>query len=165
MKWTLIIIGAIVFLILIILIIGKLLPVKHTAVVKKEFKIDKTTLWKTIRNFEKYAEWRTSIKNIETINSTSWTEVVTKGDKITFGITQEEPNMKLTAKILGDNLPFGGQWTFEISDSNKQIILQITENGEVYNPIYRFIGHFFMDNSATIKKYMADLENLFNRKE
>ena len=34
----------------------------------------------------------------------------------------------------------------------------MTENGEVYNPIFRFMSKFFLSQTETIDTYMADLK-------
>ena len=33
----------------------------------------------------------------------------------------------------------------------------ITENGEVYNPLFRFMSRFVFGHTATIDKYLEDL--------
>jgi hypothetical protein len=35
--------------------------------------------------------------------------------------------------------------------------LTITENGEVYNPLFRFVSRFIMGHAATIEKYQRDV--------
>ena len=164
MKWVLISVGIIALLIVVVLIIGKLLPKKHTATVEQKFTVEKSLLWNRIRNFDKHAEWRTSVSKTEVLNPTKWKEFNKRGEKITFEIIEEVPSERLVSKIVDDDLPFGGEWVFEITESGTQTVLKITENGEVYNPIFRFIGYFFMDESATMKQYMSDLEKSFKPK-
>lgn len=158
MKWLIITIIAFLLLGFIIFIVGKLLPVKHTAFQQRQFAVSKNLLWTSIRNFKDYPEWRSNLKALTVINETQWREVDDKGDAITFGIIEEVPEIRLEVKILDDNLPFGGIWVYELTEGDHVVTLKITENGEVYNPIFRFISHFFMDQSATIKQYMTDLE-------
>ena len=38
--------------------------------------------------------------------------------------------------------------------------LRITENGEVYNPVFRFVSRFVFGHSATIEKYLADVRKV-----
>lgn len=72
-------------------------------------------------------------------------------------------------KIISAGLPYGGSWTFELdsADENKSR-LKITENGEVYNPIFRFASRFIIGHTATIDKYSqalkARLETTLNMK-
>ena len=164
MKRVLLILGVIVFLALTVFIVGKLLPVKHEATVSKEFKVDRLTLWDAVRDFKQYSEWRSSLTQLEVVNNSRWIEYDKRGDKITFGIIEEIPSQKLVTKILDDNLPFGGEWIFELRDSGKYTILQITEKGEVYSPVFRFIGYFFMDEKTTMNQYINDLEIFLSSK-
>lgn len=34
--------------------------------------------------------------------------------------------------------------------------LRITEDGEIYNPVFRFVSRFFMGYDRTAKTYLAD---------
>jgi hypothetical protein len=36
-------------------------------------------------------------------------------------------------------------------------MLRITEDGEVYNPVFRFVSRFVMGHTATMDKYLADV--------
>ncbi|MEO0552200.1 MAG: polyketide cyclase [Bacteroidota bacterium] len=162
MKWLLIIIGVLALLVLIVFLVGKLLPVKHTAFQEKQFTTDISSLWSALRNFEDYPKWRSTLKTLTVINEKQWQETDSRGDIITFGIIEEISEAKMAVKILSDDLPFGGTWVYELTEGNGAVTLKITENGEVYSPIYRFIGYFFLDQSATIKQYMIDLELRLN---
>ena len=162
MKWLIIILAILALLILVILIIGKLLPSKHTVFQEQEFKTSRAILWKSIRNFKDYPQWRTKLKKLTVIDETQWTEVDNRGDSITLGIIEADVENRLAVKIMDETLPFGGTWVYELNGTDNSVTLKITENGEVYNPIYRFIGYFFMDQSATIKQYLNDLTSHIN---
>jgi hypothetical protein len=41
--------------------------------------------------------------------------------------------------------------------------LRITEDGEVYNPLFRFMARFIFGYEATIGSYMSALEKRFAR--
>lgn len=53
---------------------------------------------------------------------------------------------------------FGGSWTYELTPVADGTRLRITENGEVYNPLFRFLSRFVFGHYASIDKFMADLE-------
>jgi hypothetical protein len=36
--------------------------------------------------------------------------------------------------------------------------LQITEDGEIYNPIFRFVSRFFIGYEGTLRQYVSDVE-------
>jgi hypothetical protein len=60
-------------------------------------------------------------------------------------------------KIADPKLPFGGTWTYEVIPSEGGTRLRITERGEVYNPIFRFISHFIIGQTRTMDEYLAAL--------
>ena len=62
----------------------------------------------------------------------------------------------MTARIADKDLPFGGSWDYTISPNAKGSTVTITENGEVYNPIFRVVSRF-MSNTATIDAYLSAL--------
>jgi hypothetical protein len=61
--------------------------------------------------------------------------------------------------IVDKNLPFGGSWTFELKAEAAATTLTITENGEVYNPLFRFMSKFIFGHTATLEKYLQDLKS------
>jgi hypothetical protein len=68
---------------------------------------------------------------------------------------------RIVNRIADPKLPFGGSWTYEVAPSGDGTELTITENGEVYNPLFRFVSRFIMGHSATIEKYQHDLAARF----
>ena len=61
-------------------------------------------------------------------------------------------------RIADPKLPFGGTWTYEIAPTAGGSTLTITENGEVYNPIFSFMARFVFGYDGTMKTYLANLE-------
>jgi len=61
------------------------------------------------------------------------------------------------AHIADKGLPFGGSWDYRIEPVGAGSRITITENGEVYNPIFRFVSKYFMGHTATIDKYLTAL--------
>jgi hypothetical protein len=61
-------------------------------------------------------------------------------------------------RIADPHLPFGGTWTYEVAPAvGGGSTLTITENGEVYNLVFRFISRFVMGYTATIDRYLEAL--------
>lgn len=87
-----------------------------------------------------------------------WREVAKSGDALLLHTDSLEIGARLERRIVNKDLPFGGKWVYEFTASDQGCKLTITEFGEVYNPIFRFIGHFFLDPSATIRRYLKQLE-------
>jgi hypothetical protein len=64
---------------------------------------------------------------------------------------------QIVTRITDDGIPFGGGWTFDLRPSAEGTALTITENGSVYNPLFRFVSRFVMGHAKTIDEYAADL--------
>ena len=66
-----------------------------------------------------------------------------------------------TRHIADKKLPYGGTWTYELSSDGTGSSVRITENGEIYNVIFRFVARFFMGYTSSIDTYLADLGRKF----
>jgi hypothetical protein len=86
----------------------------------------------------------------------AWREV-SKGDGISYeGTTSEEPT-HFVAQITDKGIPFGGSWDYRIQPEGTGSRITITENGEVYNPFFRFVSRYVMGHTATIDRYLTNL--------
>lgn len=160
MKWILIIIGIIICLILIIYLIGLLLPVKHTAIISEVIPANTKQVWDKLTQIEKFPSWRKSLNKVEIINNSEWIEI-SKRNRIPMKITGQTLDNKLVYAINSKDLAFGGEWIYMLQPKGDSTVLMITENGEVYNPIFRFISKFIIGHSATMRNYMSDLRKSF----
>jgi len=79
-----------------------------------------------------------------------WREIDAHGNSVTYEAIEETPPFRLITRIADPHLPYGGMWVHEISPEPGGSMLQITENGEIYNPIYRFMSRFVFGYTATI---------------
>ena len=88
-----------------------------------------------------------------------WRESDQHGQKITFEAMESIPPRRLVTRIADGNLPFGGSWTYESAPSGEGCSVTSTEEGEVYNPIYRFVSRFVLGHTATLEAYLKALNN------
>src|SRR5438093_213928 len=70
------------------------------------------------------------------------------------------PPKLLVTKVVGEKA-FGGTRTFEIGPAGRGSTLTITERGEVYNPIFRFVSRFVMGHHRTTDAYLSRLRRRF----
>ncbi len=73
-----------------------------------------------------------------------------------YKVVEETPPRRLVTRVV-DGLPYGGSWTIELVPQGTETRVTITENGEVYNPVFRFVSRFVIGHTATIDKYLAGL--------
>jgi hypothetical protein len=158
MKIAIIITLVLVFLIAVVVVVGAILPKEHIARRSAHFLTSPSAVWTIINGSP---DWRVDVKRYEIISSSdgkrSWKEYDSRGDAITFEVVESIAEQKLVTRIADKDLPFGGTWTYEIVPDNRGTTLTITEHGEVYNPVFRFISRFVIGHTAQIDKYFDSL--------
>lgn len=140
MKWIWIVGAGIAAMIAIVAACGAMLPVSHTASRRARFRKPPETVWAAIDRPRTFQE-----------------------DGVDYEVTRSEPPRLLETRIASRNLPYGGRWTQEISPTPEGCELRITERGEVYNPIFRFLSRFVMGHTATIEKSFEALGRKLNQ--
>ena len=107
-----------------------------------------------------FPKWRSDVEGIEVTARTprlQWRERGSNGT-ITYELQENDPPRRLVTRITDRTLPFGGTWTFTLEPSGDGTKLTITENGEVYNPLFRVMSRFVFGHTATIDRYLLDLQ-------
>ncbi|HEY4099342.1 MAG TPA: SRPBCC family protein [Gemmatimonadales bacterium] len=151
----------IVVLIVAVVIVGYTLPVKHRAIRSAVIHASQAQLAAMIGDVGHYAEWRNGVKRVELIstNDTSrrYGEQSSDGTIEYVMDTAGSPS-RIVTTISGGVRAFGGRWTYDLAPRGETTALQITEDGEVYNPLFRFIARFIIGQTATIDRYFSDLQ-------
>jgi len=161
MKWFIRLLALLGMLILAMLITGSVLPEKHTATASREFNTKPETVWAVLTDFSQWPQWRSDLKEIRTETNT-FTEISTSGDSIEFRIDEFTTPERFVTRIITPDLPFGGSWTYELQPTESGCLLTITENGEVYNPLFRFMSKYMFGHTATMEQYLEDLSKKIN---
>ena len=160
-KWLLYILAGLVGLVALAAAIGAMLPKGHTASRAVRFRPKPAELFAIVSDFAKYPEWRTGVTRVDVEGPAAPGTIIREhgaNGTIPYRIEVFEPPSKILTRIADSSLAFGGTWTFEVfpNDSGSELVL--TENGEIYNPIFRLLGKFFFSPYETIDTYMADLK-------
>ena len=167
MKWVLIILGILVGLGALVAVIGALLPKAHVASRAARFKQPPAKIWVTITDFASETSWRSELTAVERLPDRNghpvWAEISKMG-RLPYEITVYDPPKRLVTTIADDTLPFGGNWTYEIAEADGGSLLTITENGEIYNPFFRFVARFIFGYHATLEAYLKNLGKKFGEK-
>ena len=118
-------------------------------------------VWRTIRNFEGADRWRSNVERVDrrldAAGAIVWVETDPGGDSIAYATEEEVPDVRLVRRIISKDLPFGGKWTLTLSDDEGGCKLTVTEDGEVYNPFFRFFSRYVFGHYSTIDRYLSDL--------
>jgi hypothetical protein len=155
MKIFLIVLGVIVLLIVAVVAIGALLPKRHEVARSASFKASPEKLFALIAGDQ---SWRPDVKECELIadqNGRQFQRETSKhGETILYELMDEKPPVAIVRRIATENLPYGGSWSFELQPVEGGTRVRITEDGEVYNPIFRFVSKFVIGQTATLDTYL-----------
>ena len=155
MKIALMVGGVLVLLVAGVVVIGVMLPKRHVVERSAIFKASPEKLFALIAGNQ---DWRPDVKSCELITGESGKqfqrETSTHGETILYELQQRRPPLEIQRRIATENLPYGGTWSFVLDPANGETRVRITEDGEVYNPIFRFASKFVMGQTATQDAYL-----------
>ncbi len=159
-KWIFSTLAVFAGIVLVIYAIGYFLPERHTVSAARELNLTAEKTWQMLTDFENYPSWRSDINAVKSLSPTTWTEVDMYGDQITYEQVQKIDQRRLITRITTEDLPYSGQWIFDIDANGENCILTIEEQGIVYNPFFRFISKFIIGQTSGIEQYLDDLEKV-----
>ena len=166
MRYVLIAVGVLVLLVLCVVLVGWTLPKHHHVTVQRAYVGTPAALFALISDVRGYPSWRSGLTKVEVLPDEGgrlrWRETTKGNGPIAYVMEESVPNQKMVARIADTNLPFGGSWTYELTPIGTEGAgLAITEDGDVYNPIFRFVSRFVMGHTSTIERYLDDVEKRF----
>lgn len=157
MKWLVYGGLAVVMIPAIVVLIGAMLPKEHVASRSILLHASPSEVFSLIAG---PSDWRGLKYEVLTETPLKWRETDSSG-AITYERVETIVPKRIVNRIADPKLPFGGSWTYEMAPSGNGTELTITENGVVYNPLFRFVSRFILGHSATIDKYQRDLAARF----
>ena len=165
MIWVLLPIGVIVGISIIVMAVGSNLPKKHSVSRMAQFNRSQGVIWQVITDFVEQVSWRPDLRSVERLPTRNgrevWRETDKRGQALTLETVESEPPRRLVRRITDRTLAFGGSWTIELGEYGEVTSLTITEDGEVYNPFFRFVSRFIIGQTATIDEYLKALGGKF----
>ncbi len=157
-KWLLLVALVVAGIFVLIIVIGALLPKKHMVSRTASLRQPAEAVWSLISG---PPTWRPDVRNYEEMpindGHRMWRETYMNGQIITYEAIESTAPRRLVVRIADPALPFGGTWTYDITPSGQSCSLTITEDGEVYNPLFRFVSRFIIGQTTTIDAYIKAL--------
>jgi hypothetical protein len=150
--------GGLCLLALLVTAIGYALPQGHVVSREATLSASPATVFSTITDVAAQPSWRTGVTSVEVVSSNpmKWREHE-RSDTVLYEVVDSRPPELHRVKIADPDLPFGGTWTYELTADGSGTRVRITEHGEVFNPVFRFVSRFVFGHTATIDRYLADL--------
>jgi hypothetical protein len=159
MKPFLLALAILVVLIVAIVVIGALLPKHHVAQRTAAFNATSEQVFRLISGPQ---DWRTDLSEYKFYDDAGRhmiSETDKRGQRITYEVVESQSPTSFRRAIADKNLPFGGTWTWSIEAHHGGCAVKIEEDGDVYNPVFRFVSRLLMGHTRTIDNYLAMLAN------
>ena len=160
MIWLWIALGILIGLPLVAFAVGSALPRDHVARVSIDLASPPERIWALVSDVGGTSRWRGDLSGIE-MQPPSEGRVRfvenSKHGKIPFEVVSQQPPHRQVVRVVDDEQPFGGTWTWDLEPNAAGTRLVITEAGFVKNPIFRVMGKLFFSPTATIESYMRAL--------
>jgi hypothetical protein len=139
-------------------IAGATLPVRHHSTRRARLRASPGAVYAVLAG---PPDWRTGVRSFgvlpEAEGRQRWWEEDTHGRKVTYELIEARPDERLRVRIAEPGLPFGGTWTFDLQPDGGSTMLRISEDGEIYNILFRFLARFVFGYYSSIETYLRDL--------
>ena len=144
-----------------VFLIGWRLPESHEATVEREYAAAPERVYQEIATPTEYPRWRSGVQKVEMLPEVDRMQRFKEyalGDEVTYLVEENVPGRRFVTTIDEEDLPYGGSWVYEMTPSPRGTKLRITEEGEVYNPFFRFVSRFVIGHTRSLEKFHSDLE-------
>jgi hypothetical protein len=153
----LVVVGLLAGAVIAIVAVGALLPVNHTETRTVTLRQSPDEVWKTVSDVDGYPSWRPGVRSIKRLDDGFWQEYDGR-QLVTYEQVEATPPTRFVTRIADERLPYGGTWTVQVAPAaDGGAAVTVTEDGEVYNPVFRFMSRFVFGHRATIDRYLAAL--------
>jgi hypothetical protein len=144
--------------------IGALLPKKHTAAVQLQLHQSPQSVYNAIVDVANGVHWRSGLEKVEITSREplQWNETSKSFGTMSFAMDEATPPSRVVTRIADNSQGFGGGWTYQIAPNDAGSVLTITENGEIQNPIFRFMSKFVFGHYRSLETYAKDLGKHFS---
>src|SRR5882762_3556628 len=156
MKILLISLGVIVGLLVLaglgIYLLGRAQPERHTAALSFTLPKPRAAVWVALTDYASMSRWWPAVQAVRTETRPNG-DVLTwnkdaHGREIAFRTREEKAPARLVREIVGDDLPFGGTWTYELAEDGGATRVTLTEDGFIKPPFFRGVARLFMKPDA-----------------
>jgi uncharacterized protein YndB with AHSA1/START domain len=160
MRWILLVLAVLVGIAVAVWIVGVFLPREHTARMAIVLGAAPDRVWTIVSDVADTARWRTDVTRVEVQSSPGEPLRFTEHSKygaIPFQVVSQTPPERQVVRVIDDDQPFGGTWTWELFPEGSGTRLTITENGFVRNPMFRVMRATFFSPTTSLDIYLRAL--------
>ncbi len=158
MRWIAWTLGILVGFVGLIAAFGAMLPKEHVATRRARYKQSPEALFDLITGPQ---AWRPQVVKYEQLPDREgrrmWTETDKRGDVITYEAFEKRAPNRYVTRIADPKLPFGGRWIYAIEPVPGGAEVTITEEGEIYNVLFRALAKLVFGYTSSIEDYLKAL--------
>lgn len=158
MKFLFFAIGAVLVLVVLVVLIGLLLPKHHTVTRSTRFHATPQQLFALVAGPQ---NWRPELAGSEDFTDEAGRRFTRETDRhkqiVVYELLDIDPPRGIQRRIATAGLPYSGVWNFTLQPADGGTTVQITEDGEVYNPVFRFVSRFILGHTASLDTYLRSL--------
>lgn len=136
-------------------LVGSRLPVGHVATRSLVVPAPPDVVFQLISDVHAAPSWRTGVDSVVVEGDDRFTEISGSG-RLAYRVTISVRPARLVSRIV-EGGAFGGAWAYAIAAEGNGSRLTISEHGEVYNPIFRFVSAYLIGHTATLDRYLGDV--------
>ncbi len=159
-------VAALVALALTPVLVGALLPKRHRLVRSLRLEQPREVVWARIADIEQSPTWRSDLRAVEPAHDEEgealWVEIEREGGSTTYRTIEERAPERLVREIVPRGQPYGGRWIIELHEQDGGTVVRVTEEGEVYNALFRFVGRLILGYARKVERYLRALAASFD---
>ena len=161
-RWIVITLASVSALAGLVWTVGALLPEQHVASTRAAYAQPPDSLFAAVVDVAGHPAWRPDVDAVEVLSERPlrWRETGEYGS-ITYEAETFEPPSLFVARIDDPSQPFGGRWSWRIEPRDEGTVVSITEEGEIYSPLFRFFARFVFGYHGTQEAYLRALGERF----
>lgn len=162
-RWLLVALASAAGLVGVAWVTGALLPERHVAGTRAAYGQPPESLFAASADVAAHSAWRSGVRYVEILGDEPlrWREVGEHGP-ITYAAVAVDPPSRFVARIDDPDQPFGGTWSWRIeADGRGGSVVSITEEGEIYHPLFRFFARFVFGYHGAQEAYLGSLGERF----
>jgi len=151
--------------VLLVIIIGLLLPKSHVAARSIALHRPPGEVFRLISDVKGAPAWRPDVQTVELLTPVDGRvrfREKGKNGALTMEIVKSNSPSHMVTRIADAGLPFGGVWIFDVAPTPEGSRLNITERGEIYNPVFRFVSRFILGYNRTLNTYLQNVGRKFD---
>lgn len=140
--------------------VGSTLPEKFSTIRAARYNQPVEEIWKSITDVEAMPEWNphaAKVEKLANVDGSIWRVTDSSGHFMELKAAEVSKPQRYVSRVINTDMPFSGEWVFELEPVGNGTLLRISENAEVPSPFVRFMSRYFFGNDKAINEFLIAL--------